>query len=356
MARIPHVAKRQRIKLYVLFLGTLIIPVILPIVAVLCILSAVSQKFVDALAKHIRSDLSHLLDEFDLHYFLHARPNVNIVKHFICDGQVQLDYLREQFHRRIINCCDPDGNLKYRKLRQTWTQFGGYMFWKWDPNFDLNNHVRLYDYTEPELAIPMPCTEEDLKRVMGSLISKPYLTPCPWEMLLTPVYHYVDETDGQSRTGSVLTLKIHHGLADGFSIFKLLNQLFDIRLGKFPTPNFPQLSPLSRLVWMAVMVIKLPFDIAHTFVHRRDDPSSWHIVDQKLSRQYLTFYSDRIPVATIKAIKNKYGVGYNTAVYAITAGAVSRLMKEAGQEVPKSMTSSVPYPLPNHPGGLVNHQ
>ena len=174
-------------------------------------------------------------------------------------------------------------------------------------------------------------------------------------MLLIQDYHYIDDTDGQSRTGSVLVLKIHHGLADGLSIVKLLIRLFDIRLKKFPTASFPQLSPFRRLMRRAVSVIKLPFDLAHILVNSRDSPSSWHIVDQQLSRRYLTFCSDRIPMATIKAIKNKYGVGYNTVVYSIAAGGVSRLMKEADQEVPKSMTALVPYPLPNHPGGLVNH-
>ena len=190
----------------------------------------------------------------------------------------------------------------------------------------------------------------------GSLVSSPYLTPCPWEMLLIPEYHYFDDTDGQSRTGSVLVLKIDHGIADGLSIVKFLVQLFEIRLKQFPTASFPQLSPFRRLMRRAVSVIKFPFDLASNIVHSHNDTSSWHITDPKLSRRYLTFCSDRIPMATIKAIKNKYGVGYNTVVYSIAAGAVSKLMKAAGQEFPKSMTSSIPYPLPKHPDGLVNHQ
>ena len=343
----------------ILFVAIFIVPVILPVILIFYALSLLAQKLVAVLAKIFRPDLPQLLGSFDVlpaTGYPDKHPDNVIIFQFICNGQVPLDFLRQQFQQRIINYCDQDGQLKYQKLRQVWTQFCGFLFWKWDENFHLNHHVRQYDLTEPELAISYPCTEQALMNVMAGLLSKPFFSGrSPWEMLLLPDYQYLDDKTGKIRIGSVLTLRIHHALADGLSIFKLVNQLFSIQVDKFPSANFPHLSPLRKLLHFAIMVLKFPYDLAHTLVHSRDGPNSWHIVDKKLSGRYVTFSSDRIPMVTIKAIKNKSGVGYNTAVYAITAGAISRLMRQTGQEVPESMKTMVPFPLPNHPGGLVNH-
>ena len=337
--------------------GFFIVAVFLPVLAILSILSVIFQLFVLTYTKIFRPDLSLIFAGSELQYAMESiyrRPKVNTVIHCIFDGQIQLDYVRRQFERRVINYCDAQGNLRYQKLRQTWTQLCGYMFWKWDKHFSLRNQIRLYDYTEPELAIPSPCTEQDVSRVTGALISKPYMAGrSPWEILLIPNYHYVD-SDGQTCNGSVLTFKLHHFLADGLSMFKLLNHLFQMRL-PVPSANFPKLSPLQKCLRLATMAFKFPVDVAKIMTLGRDDPNSWHLTDKKLTRRYVTLASDRIPVPTIKAIKNKHCVGYNAAVYAVTVGAISRFMAAAGQEVPKSMTGYCPFPLPNHPGGLVNH-
>ena len=345
-------------ELTIFLLAISLVTMFLPLLVVLYIFSLIAQKFAILLAKIFRSDLSHILAEHGVMFTLehiYRRPKVNAVCYYICDGTVPLDHLRRQFEQRIINYCDDHGNLKYRKLRQTWTQFSGFMFWKWERNFDLNNHVRMYDYTEPELALLSPCTENDLKRLARTLISKPYVKGrSPWEIMVIPDYEYVDSSDGKTRIGSVLTLRIHHGLADGLSIAKMWYQLFNQEF-IFPATTFPQLSLPMKALQFTTQVLKFPYDLAQLMVLSRDGPHSWHVMDKKLSRSYHVFASDRIPTSIIKTIKNKYRVGYNTVVYAVTAGAVSRLMREAGQEVPKVITCMVPYPLANHPGGLVNH-
>ena len=346
-----------KMKTRTLVAGFFILTVFLPLLAILSVVSVIFQLFVLTNAKIFHPDLSHIFAGGELLYAIesiYTRPKVSTVVHSIFDGQIQLDYVRQQFEHRILHVCDPEGNLLYRKLRQSWTQLCGYRFWKWEKDFSLKNHVRLYDYTEPQLAIPSPCTEEDLRRVTGTLITTPYAKgQSPWEMLLIPDYQFVN-TNGETCIGSVLTLKIHHCLADGFSVFKLLYQLYNMN---FPalSAKFRQLSALQRVMRTAVMVLSFPFDVVKIMISARDDPNYWHIMDTKLSRQYVTLTSDRIPMATIKAIKNKHSVSYNTAVYAIIGGAISRFMKAAGQKVPKTMASYTPLPLPNHPGGLVNH-
>ena len=335
----------------------LIIFVFLPLLLTLSILSAILRPFVTVLAKIFRHDFSHIFSGLGLLYsteYIHRRPKVSIMVHTILDGPLQLDYVRRQFEQRILNRCDAEGNFEYRQLRQTWTQFCGFVFWKWDRKFRLSQHVRLYDYTEPELALPSPCTEDDLRRATGSLITVPYAeNKSPWELLLIPDYQYVD-VQGQRFSGSVLTLRIHHSLADGFSVFQLLKQLFHAQTEAL-SANFPQLSPLQKIMQIAIQVLKFPTDVAKIMRRNQDEPNCWHLTGKKLTRRYISFLSDRIPVSTIKAIRHKHSVGYNTVVYAITVGAICRQMRQAGQKVPESIKCFTPFPMPDHPGGLVNH-
>ena len=229
------------------------------------------------------------------------------------------------------------------------------MFWKWDKNFSLNHHIRVYDNQEPELKLPEVCTEEDLKRVTGGLISRPFPEGrSPWEILLIPKYRAGDNESGKEQT--VIVFRIHHAMADGYSILKMLLKLFNVEGSKVPKPNFPKLSLWQRLVRVLVFPFRLPFDIASQMVvDSFDGNNCWHLLDTKLTRQYHTFFSDQVPVEQIKEIKNKYEIGYNAAVYSIAAGGVRRLMQEAGQKVPKNLSCFVPFPLPKHPGGLVVH-
>ena len=205
------------------------------------------------------------------------------------------------------------------------------------------------------MALPEVCTEEDLKRVTGDLISKPFAQGrSPWEIMIIPKYRASNNDTGKDQM--VIVFRIHHAMADGYSILKMMLKLFNMEGSKVPRPNFPTLSTWQKIVRALVLPLRLPFDIASQFiVDSVDGTNCWHLLDTKLTRQYHSFFSDQVPVDRIKEIKNKYGIGYNAAVYAVAAGGIRRLMQEAGQKLPSSLSCFVPFPLPKHPGGLVVH-
>ena len=329
----------------------------IPLTVIVLIPSLIFRFIVLCIAKLFRSDLSHIFSGKAVLLALesvHTRPKLNLVLHFVCDGPVPLDKLRAQFEKRIVNCCDQKGDYVYRQLRQTWTQFCGFLFWRWDKEFDLDHHIRLYDYNDPELKLPADeCTESDVRRVTGELVAKPWKEGrSPWEIL---VIHNFENKKAPGKTCSVVTLRIHHALADGYSILKMMLRFVDVEDAAVPKPNFAKSPFLLRIFRPLALALKLPYDAAHFVINSFDGPNSWHLVGKKLSRKYEVFYSDDIDVDKIKEIKREHGVSYNAAAYGITAGAMREMMLQMGQRLPTSLACFVPIPLPRHPGGLLVH-
>src|SRR4051794_24544667 len=111
---------------------------------------------------------------------VYTHPHTTIIWHLICEGSVTVQELRRKFRERVLEHRDSKGGLVYRRLRQNWTRFLGYFFWEWDQNFDINHHVRLYDYKdEPGMSLTSAdsgCTEEALVRASGKLLTRPFKT------------------------------------------------------------------------------------------------------------------------------------------------------------------------------------
>ena len=340
---------------FLILLGTLVIGISLPFLPLGLVILFILRKSVELVSKIFRPDLAEVFGDAGVVCALenvYVRPKLNIVFHCVLNRPVQLDQLRKHFEQRVINYQDESkGGYKYARLRQTWTQFLGFFFWKWDDFFNINHHVRIYDYTEPSLMLPEVCVENDLRRVTSALVTKPYRKGrSPWEILLVPKYCHNETVES-----SVLVLRIHHAVADGFSVLKLLFRLADNDDIQLPQAKFPVLTTGQKFLRNLVVAVRAPYDIAKVAVDAYDGANCWHIVNEKLSGEYETFFSDPIEVRIIKGIMKEYKVNYNAAVYSITAGAMTRLMKEVGQKVPEKFSVVVPSPLPEHPGGLVNH-
>ena len=103
-----------------------------------------------------------------------------------------------------------EGELMYEELEQSWTRFLGYAFFKNEKNFDLSNHIGVYDRAG-DSNLTSPCTEKELMRIVAGLSSKPWRRDVsPWELLLVP--NYAEE--GSSTAKTVFILRIHHAMAD----------------------------------------------------------------------------------------------------------------------------------------------
>ena len=199
----------------------------------------------------------------------------------------------------------------YARLRQLRAKYMGFLFWQWEEDFRAEKHIRLYDKSNNNIALTEAvCSEEDLKRIIAPLLAKPFVErqKSPWEFLLIENYKSNDNND-DGHPQCVLAVRIHHALADGISLVKMMLQLFDHETADFAATTFPQLS-LTKRVWTNMLVaLRGPYDLASKyFVDCYDSRSCWHMVANQRSKAYHAFFSEVIHVSKIKDILKRYRV------------------------------------------------
>ena len=89
----------------------------------------------------------------------------------------------------------------------------GNSVWEFDPRFDLRSHLH-------RIALPDPGDKEALEEMISDLTATPLDPTKPlWQA------HYIENVD---KTGSVLFVRIHHCIADGIALIRLLLSMADI--------------------------------------------------------------------------------------------------------------------------------
>ncbi|MAM00048.1 MAG: wax ester/triacylglycerol synthase family O-acyltransferase [Alteromonadaceae bacterium] len=120
----------------------------------------------------------------------------------IFDRPIGIPALRQLLEERF---------LKFQRFRQTIRRRGERCRWVDDPNFDLDNHLH-------SIALPNPAGKRELQTVFSDLNST-HLDPNRplWQI------HHVDNYG----EGSALLIRIHHCIADGISLVRVLLSLTD---------------------------------------------------------------------------------------------------------------------------------
>ena len=349
MARLKIPFTRELLKLCV----SCVVLCFLPILIVNAVIWTTGHYLVVIMARIFRPDLRKAITGIQAAMSLeriYTRPKLNILVYYVAEGTVTKTQFSSCFQQRVLNCTRNDGKLMYPELRQYRTTFLNYFFLKDDPHFDLKNHIRDYDYGG-SLALPQSCDESDLQRVMGGLLAAPWKKGrSPWEILIVNNY----KEDG-NKVRTAIVVRLHHSLADGYSILKITLRLMNSMESAIPQPNFERMSMLGTYAQIFTVPFKAIYYSAVSLIDGYDSKHAWHLTDVKHSRQYNSCIVKRIPVKMVKEIRRRYGVNYNAVLAAVACGAVRRVMNNAGQLVPKSMAVFTPLPLPNHPDGLVIH-
>ncbi|CAG7785158.1 unnamed protein product, partial [Allacma fusca] len=118
-----------------------------------------------------------------------SNPSSNVIMYYTCQGEIPIEQAWKTFHERVMEVKDKNGDWMYKKLKHHIKTFMGYNFYESDENFDIRNHIRVYDYDD-DLYIPSPCNEDDLRKVVGGLLTKSWKpNQSPWEVLLVYNYH-----------------------------------------------------------------------------------------------------------------------------------------------------------------------
>jgi hypothetical protein len=270
------------------------------------------------------------------------------------------EYYQATFKARIVDAKDAEGKLTKPEFRQYVTKRLGFLFWKWDPEFDIRNHIRIYDgklSTQFQNGI-LPVNKDTVAEACDDLMYKPYVPKrSPWEILLIHDFKEMDPITGE-RVGpgsTVMVLRIHHCLGDGFSIMKAFNTNFT-QASEFDTaqPKYIRPSRGSALLRALDFLFSAPYEFL-TEAKNAVDVNSWHVPRSQITYRLNSAVSHRIPIEYIKEVKNLNKASFTGLILECFTAALRKFMTEAGYEVPEVIHCVTPLPVPGHPDKMRNH-
>ena len=144
------------------------------------------------------------------------------------DRPISVNHLRRMLEERF---------LRFRQFRQRVIDTGERAYWQDDPSFDLDNHLHT-------IALPGKADKVQLQKLVSDLNSTALDFRRPlWQI------HYIDNYEG----GSALLIRIHHCIADGISLVRVMLSLTDRspepklqKLANHPAKVLPERSWLQR--------------------------------------------------------------------------------------------------------------
>lgn len=276
-------------------------------------------------------------------------PRCSTVVNIICDGIVQYDELLKVINTRWIRASTENGQLRYPEFQQYIDYWMGYMFFKKDKNFFLEDHVYLHELDEQGTE---EGAENFLRHLIEELVNKPFpLKKSPWEVHLINNYKNSELDCEVGKPVSVFVIRIHHGLGDGFALMHMIvevlfgNCLKNSHVPKIRPPKVSAKKSITRALCKVTDVIlfpvKLLYDAGYLVSVGFRKRTPWHIPDRKKSWRQIYGRSKLIPIEKIKVIKNRFGVTFTSVLVACMSGASAKMMARSMKKVP----SELPYPI-----------
>ncbi len=249
------------------------------------------------------------------------------------DGQVDLKRLHLVLERRLA----PFSRFHQRVVRPR--SRANMPHWEDDPNFDVENHLT-------HVALAAPGNDAALRKLTSDLMSEPLDFSKPlWHM------HVVDGYHG----GSVILTRVHHSIADGIALVRVLLSLTDDEPGwKAPArPRRPAEAGLRLpLDWLPAAVRRglsagqelagrpdRVVDAARLGLHGAyrlgrlvalpPDPPT--VFKGELGRRKRAAWSESLPLDDFKAIGKAFGATVNDVLVAVATGALRRYMERRGE-------------------------
>ncbi len=222
-------------------------------------------------------------------------------------------------------------------------------YWVDDPDFDIEYHIR-------EIALPRPGSDAQLAEQVARLHARPLDRSRPlWEIYLIT---------GLARRRAAVYTKIHHAAIDGVSGAELLTVLLDLtpegrelppsepfRPARPPGPVTMTALAAAHLAWRPVQTVRFTNELVRVLptaapalrtlvgemlgLNRGDGA----IIPTTPGRAPATPFNKPITphrrvafrsvdLATVKAVKNAFGVSVNDVVMAMSAGALRRWLAD----------------------------
>ncbi|ODM97805.1 hypothetical protein Ocin01_08879 [Orchesella cincta] len=317
-------------------------------------------------AKWFRPDLGEILNALssilsnDL--FSGKVPRCTLVVPMTLQGHWTLEELREIILERWIKARDKNnGELIYQKFCQYPYRWLGFTFWKQDENFDLNHHIH---YHENSFEIVY---SEKLNELVESLLNEPYKpSKSPWEFHYLANFRNTQDT-ARYYTSDVptfaLVLKIHHSLADGFSLLSAIVEGLggqSLENMKLPSPaKSPKLTLLEQIIFFLTFPIKLFSEVLGKSFPKSYQRYPWLISDKRKAWWQLYGKSQLIPIWQVKDIKNAFGVTFTSVLLSAISSGIHQDLEKRRKSIKESYNGHMPcvsvLPVPGHNRRLTNH-
>ncbi len=266
----------------------------------------------------------------------------------VLDGRLDMKRLHVVLERRL----EPFARFRQRIVRPRTR--ANLPHWEDDSSFDIENHVS-------HVALPPPSGDVALRSLVSDLMSAPLdFTKPLWHM------HVIDGYDGRS----VVLTRIHHSIADGIALVRVLLGLTDeTPEWKPPARSRPRRNEAAgfSLDWLPAAVrrgvgtgqrlVANPdrvLDAARLGVHGAyrlgrlvvlpPDPST--VFKGELGRRKRAAWSETLPLDDFKAIGKAFDATVNDVLVGTATGALRRYLERRGQPIAGlSIRASVPVNL-----------
>lgn len=267
---------------------------------------------------------------------------------------ISMKRLRKTLEQRFL-CFD--------RFRQRVVDNGDRAYWQFDPLFDLDNHLH-------QIALPGKADKAELQKLVSDMNSTSLNFRQPlWQM------HYIDNYQG----GAALLIRIHHCIADGISLVRVMLSLTD----KTPEPKLSrvalkhrskprQRSAIQTLLHRAVDNVQVATDQARLFIQSvREEPNyplklastagdvAFDLVKlglapfepktglkEPLSGRKQVAWADPLDLAEVKACAKALGGTINDALLCTVTGALQRHFAAHREAIPDcGIRVAVPFNL-----------
>ncbi|PIE40918.1 MAG: wax ester/triacylglycerol synthase family O-acyltransferase [Gammaproteobacteria bacterium] len=255
---------------------------------------------------------------------------------FIFEDKVDLNRLHQIIQTRLIN--------KFDRFSQKIVHENGKDYWQKDPYFSLENHVI-------STGFPHDGDKHTLQEVASKIIS----TPLDFDKPLWCVHEI-----GHYQTGSALVIRIHHCIADGMSLVRLIMSLTDDTAdastelciskptGGAGTNHHESLRDLishpSHMIETALHGLSGAEELAAITLRSGDPETS---LQGHLSGHKTAAWADPFPLADVKRIGKKFNATVNDVLMAAATGVLRTHLLRQGEIVTsdKTIHAAVPFNL-----------
>jgi len=339
-------------KLSKLEVSLLVVIYILSILPVTCLIGLVLvyRQFVILIASALRPDLLQILSPVStIHTVKDPRTSskvpATIVSYFLgIEGRVELGDIQDAFQTRVLQCRGESGDLAYPELTQYLVQWMGYHFWKEEDDFQLRNHVRLWN------------GKKNFKEIVQESVRTPFdPRTSPWKMEV--LYNFSPEGAPVS-PNTFCVLSVDHALTDGNTVMKILfedfaaskvNYVGGIRQFEVEGPKSISLDPTT--IFKSLMTY---FDLVCGLYILSKSKSTW----KKLTPQVEPGLGKILPLNAFSKFREKRKCSFAAVNLFLCTSAIRKLLQNRIDNIPERIPCFYPVPIPGnpHPRKLINHQ